>query len=213
MELLGPEYRFRWPGGPAARRWQATLRSAHAGERYTFPRPRAYRPRLAEELGLRRKLANADPSAWNGLWRTPVPLRVRQCAHQQAEDDPGASGLRELLALHRPSCRRSGRSTDSRPDYCEFLCGLGPWRTLNPPPIADGHDRMRQRSGTSAQYKRLLRPRARAQWKAQSPRRSGAGTGRSLIADEKIDKLCRPMVGRLSKVRLADDENASAKRS
>lgn len=125
-------------------------------ERYTFYYHEHVGARLADEIGLRLKLSNAEREriAWlvekHQYLCDPKVMKTSKLKTVLSHPDIG-----ELLALHRADARAWGRSVD-HVEYCEFLLREWTPADLNPPPLLDGHDLTRRGLQPGPLFKELL---------------------------------------------------------
>ena len=125
-------------------------------DQYTFHGHEHIGRRMAAEIGLRLKLANAE--------RARLEWLVEK--HQYLCDAPNMSGsnlkpvlihpgIGELLALHRADSIASGRSA-AHVDFCEKMLRETPELELNPPFLITGDDLAALGLEAGPRYKQLL---------------------------------------------------------
>jgi poly(A) polymerase len=125
-------------------------------ERYTFHYHEHVGARLADEIGLRLKLTNAEREriAWL-VEKHQYLCDAKQMRTSKLKTMLGDPGIRELLALHRADALAWGRSVE-HVEYCEFLLEQWTPDDLNPPPLLTGHDLTRRGLQPGPMFKKLL---------------------------------------------------------
>lgn len=123
---------------------------------YTFHGHEHVGRRLAEEIGTRLRLSNAERERLEWLVEKHQFLSdARLMRTSKLKLTLAHPGIAELLALHRADSLASGRSID-HVEYCEQL--LREWSALdlNPPPLLTGHDLARRGLQPGPLFKQLL---------------------------------------------------------
>jgi len=111
---------------------------------------------MAEEIGLRLKLSNAERERIEWLVEKHQFLcDVRTMRTSKLKMTLTHAGIQELLALHRADALASGRSTE-HVEYCERMLEEWSQADLNPPPLLTGHDLTRHGLEPGPLFKRLL---------------------------------------------------------
>lgn len=125
-------------------------------DRYTFYYHEHVGKRLAEEIGLRLRLSNAERErvAWL-VEKHQVLCEARNMRTSKLKTLLAHPGIHELLALHRADAEASGKTTE-HVDYCEYLLKEWSQADLNPPPLLTGHDLTRHGLEPGPEFKRLL---------------------------------------------------------
>jgi poly(A) polymerase len=125
-------------------------------DRYTFHYHEHIGARLADEIGLRLKLANAEREriAWL-VEKHQYLCDAKQMRTSKLKTMLGDPGIRELLALHRADALAWGRGVE-HVEYCEFLLEQWTPDDLNPPPLLTGHDLTRRGLQPGPMFKKLL---------------------------------------------------------
>ena len=125
-------------------------------ERYTFFYHEHVGARLAGEIALRLKLANAehDRIVWL-VEKHQYLCDAKAMKTSKLKTTLSHPGIGELLALHRADAVAWGRSVE-HVEYCEFL--LREWGPddLNPPPLLTGHDLTRRGLQPGPKFKEWL---------------------------------------------------------
>ncbi len=125
-------------------------------DRYTFYYHEHVGRRLASEIGLRLKLANAERERIEWLVEKHQFLcEAREMRTSKLKVTLNHPGIRELLDLHRADAQASGRGTD-HVDYCERLLREWSASDLNPERLLTGHDLRRLGLEPGPRFKRLL---------------------------------------------------------
>src|SRR5437870_5037896 len=125
-------------------------------DRYTFYYHEHVGRRMAEEIGLRLKLANAERERIEWLVEKHQFLcDVRTMRTSKLKMTLSHPGIQELLALHRADALASGRSTE-HVEYCERMLEEWSQADLNPPPLLTGHDLTRHGLEPGPLFKQLL---------------------------------------------------------
>jgi poly(A) polymerase len=125
-------------------------------DRYTFHYHEHVGARLADEIGLRLKLANAEREriAWL-VEKHQYLCDAKQMRTSKLKTMLSDRGIRELLALHRADALAWGRGVE-HVEYCEFLLEQWTPDDLNPPPLLTGHDLTRRGLQPGPMFKKLL---------------------------------------------------------
>jgi poly(A) polymerase len=156
LDLLGPEVSFPLAMGALLHDVGKRRTVGRTPERYTFYNHEHVGRRMAEEIGLRLKLANAERERIEWLVEKHQFLcDVRQLRTSKLKQLLIHPGICELLALHRADALASGRSTD-HVEYCEFLLEQWTEEDLNPAPLLTGHDLTRHGLEPGPRFKTLL---------------------------------------------------------
>jgi poly(A) polymerase len=125
-------------------------------DRYTFHSHEHIGRRLAEEIGVRLKLANAERERIEWLVEKHQMLcEVRQMRTSKVKVLLNHPGIRELIALHRADALASGKSIE-HVEYCEALLEEWSAAELNPPPLLTGHDLQKHGLTPGPRFKELL---------------------------------------------------------
>jgi poly(A) polymerase len=140
LDLLGPEPSFPLALAALLHDIGKPRTVGRTPDRYTFYGHEHVGSRLANEIGARLKLSNAERErvAWL-VDKHQVLCDARQMRTSKLKTLLIDPGIRELLALHRADALASGNSTD-HVEYCEGL--LRTWKEddLNPEPLITGLD-------------------------------------------------------------------------
>lgn len=125
-------------------------------DRYTFYYHEHVGARLADEIGHRLRLSNAERE--RVVWlveKHQVLCEAQNMRTSKLKVLLAHPGIHELLALHRADAEASQRSTD-HVAYCEQLLHEWSAADLNPPPVLTGHDLSRKGLKPGPLFKRLL---------------------------------------------------------
>ncbi|MFO0969218.1 MAG: CCA tRNA nucleotidyltransferase [Gemmataceae bacterium] len=125
-------------------------------ERYTFYYHEHVGARLADDIGRRLKLSNAERE--RVVWlveKHQILADAKEMRTSKLKTILNHPGIRELLTLHRADAVASGKSAE-HVDYCEFLLREWTPEDLNPPPLISGHDLTRRGLPPGPQFKVLL---------------------------------------------------------
>jgi poly(A) polymerase len=156
LDLLGPEVSFSLALATLLHDVGKPRCVGRGPDRYTFHYHEHIGRRMAEEISLRLKLANAERERVEWLVEKHQYLcdaaRLKASKLKTILVHPG---IRELLALHRADALATGKSTD-HVDFCEQK--LREWQPadLNPPPLVTGHDLAEIGLAPGPVFKRLL---------------------------------------------------------
>jgi poly(A) polymerase len=125
-------------------------------ERYTFYHHEHVGRDMADEIGLRLKLSNADRERVTWLVEKHQYLAdARQMKTSKLKTILAHPGIQELLALHRADALATGKNTD-HVDYCEQLLKEWSAEDLNPPRLLTGHDLIRRGLKQGPRFKEIL---------------------------------------------------------
>ena len=125
-------------------------------DRYTFYYHEHVGCRMASEIGLRLKLANAERERIEWLVEKHQFLSdARKMKLSKLKTTLAHPGIGELLALHRADALASGRSLD-HVEFCEQLLGEWTPADLNPAPLLTGEDLKERGLEPGPLYKKLL---------------------------------------------------------
>jgi poly(A) polymerase len=125
-------------------------------DRYTYHYHEHIGRRLAEEIGLRLKLANVERERVEWLVeKHQILCDARNMRTSKLKTLLAHPGIGELLALHRADATASGKRTD-HVDYCETLLAEWSQDDISPRPLITGHDLQRRGLEPGPQFKRLL---------------------------------------------------------
>jgi len=125
-------------------------------DRYTFYYHEHVGCRMASEIGLRLKLANAERERIEWLVEKHQFLSdARKMKLSKLKTTLAHPGIGELLALHRADALASGRSLD-HVEFSEQLLGEWTHADLNPAPLLTGEDLKGRGLEPGPLYKKLL---------------------------------------------------------
>jgi putative nucleotidyltransferase with HDIG domain len=156
LELLGPSPSFPLALAALLHDVGKPRTVGRTPDSYTFYSHEHVGRRLAQEIGLRLKLANSERERVEWLVEKHQFLAdARQMRTSKLKETLAHPGAQELLALHRTDALASGRSTD-HVNYCEQLLSEWTAEDLNPPPLVTGHDLARKGLQPGPLFKRLL---------------------------------------------------------
>jgi poly(A) polymerase len=125
-------------------------------DRYTFYYHEHVGCRMASEICLRLKLANAERERIEWLVEKHQFLSdARKMKLSKLKTTLAHTGIRELLSLHRADAVASGRSLD-HVEFCEQLLGEWTPADLNPAPLLTGEDLKQRGLEPGPLYKKLL---------------------------------------------------------
>jgi poly(A) polymerase len=156
LDLLGPEPSFPLAMGALLHDVGKRRTVGRTPDRYTFYYHEDVGARMASEICLRLKLANAERERIEWLVKKHQYLwDARQMHASKLKTTLAHPGIRELLALHRADALASGKPTD-HVDYCEQLLRDWSEADLNPPALITGHDLAALGLEAGPLYKRLL---------------------------------------------------------
>lgn len=140
VELLGPQVSFPLAFAALLHDVGKPRCIGRAPDRYTFYHHEHIGRRLAEEIGLRLKLSNADRVRIEWLVeKHQILADVKQMRVSKVKKVLAHPGIRELLDLHRADALATGKSLD-HVDYAEQLLAQWPAHELQPEPILTGDD-------------------------------------------------------------------------
>jgi poly(A) polymerase len=156
LELLGPNPSFPLALAALLHDVGKPRTVGRTPDSYTFYSHEHVGRRLAQEIGLRLKLANSERERVEWLVEKHQFLAdARQMRTSKLKETLAHPVAQELLALHRADALASGRNTD-HVDYCEQLLSEWTAEDLNPPPLVTGHDLARKGLQPGPLFKRLL---------------------------------------------------------
>ncbi len=110
------------------------------GDKFTFYHHEHVGAKMAQQLGRRLRLSNAE--AEKTVWlvdRHQYLCDAKQMRTHKLKMMLSHPEIHELLALHRADALATGTSVD-HVDYCEFLLREWSPEEINPPPLLTGHD-------------------------------------------------------------------------
>jgi len=125
-------------------------------DRYTFYYHEHVGSRIADEIGLRLKLSNAERE--RTAWLVEKHQYLCDARHMRTSKLKMIlihPGIHELLALHRADALASGKSVD-HVEYCEHLLREWTDADLNPRPLITGDDLVCRGLSPGPLFKRLL---------------------------------------------------------
>jgi poly(A) polymerase len=124
--------------------------------RYAFHNHEQVGAGIAEQIGRRLKLSNAERERITWLVRyhqyLGVAKRMREAKLKRMLAEPG---IDELLALHRADALAT-TGDPQHVDYCEYYLATEPSGPINPPSLLTGHDLTRHGLKAGPQFKVLL---------------------------------------------------------
>jgi poly(A) polymerase len=156
MDFLGPTPSFPLAMGTLLHDVGKPRTVGRTPERYTFHSHEHVGARMANDLGHRLKLSNAEREriAWL-VEKHQYLADARRLKPSKLKTVLVHPGIDELLALHRADALASGRSID-HVEYCEELLAQWTLADLDPVPILTGDDLTQRGLEPGPLFKRLL---------------------------------------------------------
>jgi poly(A) polymerase len=156
LDLLGPEPSFPLAMAALLHDVGKPRTVGRTPERYTFHSHEHVGARLADAIGRRLKLSNAERERITWLVEKHQYLAdARLLRQSKLKPLLAHPGIRELLALHRADALASGRDLD-HVEYCEQLLEQWGDDDLVPPPLLTGDDLKRRGLEPGPDFKRVL---------------------------------------------------------